>query len=58
MVTFAGLSIKADPTPVIPAMSSAWEPLGRAQANIVGGADPVSTMTGISQIIKASIKSS
>ena len=50
------------PTPVmvpaIPAMSSVWEPLGRAQANIVGGADPASTMTGVGQTIKASIKGS
>ena len=58
MVTFAELSAKADPMPAIPAMSSVWEPLGRAQANIVGGADPASTMTGVGQTIKASIKGS
>ena len=58
MVTFAELSAKADPMPAIPAMSSVWEPLGRAQANIIGGADPASTMTGVGQTIKASIKGS
>ena len=58
MVTFAELSAKADPMPAIPAMSSVWEPLGHAQANSVGGADPASTMTGVGQTIKASIKGS
>ena len=58
MVTFADLSAKAEPMPAIPAMSSVWEPFGRAQANIVAGADPASTMTGVGQTIKASIKGS
>ena len=58
MVAFAELSAKADPMPAIPAMSSVWEPLGRAQANIVAGADPSSTMTGVGKTIKASIEGS
>ena len=58
MVAFAELSAKADPMPAIPAMSSVWEPLGRAQANIVAGADPASTMTGVGKTIKASIEGS
>ncbi len=31
--------------PAIPQMAAIWEPLGKAEAAIVGGADPVSTMT-------------
>ncbi|OMG26445.1 maltose ABC transporter substrate-binding protein [Actinomyces naeslundii] len=58
MVAFAELSAKADPMPAIPAMSSVWEPLGRAQANIVAGADPASTMTGVGKTIKTSIEGS
>ena len=55
MVTFADMSAKADPMPAIPAMSSVWEPFGRAQANIVAGADPASTMAGVGETIRASI---
>ena len=47
MVTFADMSAQADPIPAIPAMSSVWEPFGRAQANIVAGADPASTVEAI-----------
>lgn len=55
MVTFAEMSAQADPMPAIPAMSSVWEPFGRAQANIVAGADPASTMAGVGETIRASI---
>ena len=55
MVTFADMSAQADPMPAIPAMSSVWEPFGRAQANIVAGADPASTMAGVGETIRASI---
>ena len=55
MVTFADMSAQADPMPAIPAMSSVWEPFGRAQANIVAGADPTSTMAGVGETIRASI---
>ncbi len=55
MVTFADRSAQADPMPAIPAMSSVWEPFGRAQANIVAGADPASTMAGVGETIRASI---
>jgi len=55
MVTFADMSAQADPMPAIPAMSSVWEPFGRAQANIVAGAAPASTMTGVGETIRASI---
>ena len=55
MVTFADMSAQADPMPAIPAMSSVWEPFGRAQANIVAGAAPASTMAGVGETIRASI---
>ena len=56
MVTFATLaSDNADPMPSIPEMSEIWSPLGKAEANIVGGSDPVSTMTSAGEQIKAAI---
>jgi len=55
MVTLADLAANADPMPAIPAMSAVWQPLGQAEANIVGGADPASTMTSAGEEIKKKI---
>lgn len=44
IVKIAEFAEKALPMPAIPAMAAVWQPLGLAQANIVGGADPKSTM--------------
>lgn len=41
--------------PQIPAMSAVWGPLGTAEAAIVGGADPVSTMRGAASQIKQAV---
>ena len=44
-----------DPMPSLPQMSAVWEPLGKAYAAIIGGADAASTMTGAGEAIAAAI---
>ena len=44
-----------EPMPAIPQMQSVFEPLGKAYAAIVGGADPVATMQATGQTIKDTI---
>ena len=44
-----------DPMPAIPQMAAVFEPLGKAYAAIVGGADPTQTMTATGQTIKDAI---
>jgi len=55
VMIFAEAAESADPMPAIPAMSAIWEPLGIAQANIVGGADPHAAMEGAGEEIAAAI---
>jgi len=55
---FAQAADQADPMPAIPEMQSVWEPLGKAYAAIVRGADPDSTMKKAGAAIEKSIKSS
>jgi arabinogalactan oligomer/maltooligosaccharide transport system substrate-binding protein len=45
----------ADPMPAIPAMQAVWEPLGKAYAAIIGGADPDSTMKSTAKTINTAI---
>jgi arabinogalactan oligomer/maltooligosaccharide transport system substrate-binding protein len=42
--------------PSIPAMAAVWDPLGKAEAAVVGGADPTSTITAAGKTISAQIK--
>ena len=44
-----------DPMPAIPQMAAVFEPLGKAYAAIVGGADPAATMQQTGQTISDSI---
>jgi arabinogalactan oligomer/maltooligosaccharide transport system substrate-binding protein len=46
---------KADPMPAIPQMQEVWGPLGQAEANIVKGADPKSTMESAGEEIAGKI---
>ncbi|RJF44931.1 extracellular solute-binding protein [Actinomyces sp. 2119] len=55
MVSFSDLAAQTDPMPSIPEMSAVWMPLAAAQANIVAGADPVSTMTSAGEQITSSL---
>ena len=42
--------------PSIPAMAAVWSPLGKAEAAVVGGSDPASTITAAGKAISAQIK--
>ncbi|MGW0431560.1 sugar ABC transporter substrate-binding protein [Micromonospora sp. NPDC003197] len=42
--------------PAIPAMAAIWDPFGKAQAAIVGGADAASTLTAAAKTISDQIK--
>jgi len=42
--------------PSIPAMAAVWDPLGKAEAAVVGGADPSATITAAGKAISAQIK--
>lgn len=54
IVNIASIANAATPMPAIPAMAAVWQPLGLAYANIVGGADPASTMQSAGEeIVKA-----
>ena len=39
--------------PSIPAMAAVWDPLGKAEAAVVGGADPASTISAAGKAIEA-----
>jgi arabinogalactan oligomer / maltooligosaccharide transport system substrate-binding protein len=41
--------------PAIPQMAAVWDPLGKAEAAIIGGADPQSTLTATAKTIAAAI---
>ncbi|MGQ4507268.1 sugar ABC transporter substrate-binding protein [Dermabacteraceae bacterium P13115] len=56
IVQFAKLAENASPMPAIPAMAEIWGPLGQAESNIVGGADPKSTMESAGKEISSKIK--
>ncbi|MCL6421888.1 extracellular solute-binding protein [Brachybacterium sp. JHP9] len=56
LVRVAELANAAEPMPSIPAMAAIWGPLGKAQASIVGGADPKSTMESAGTEISSQIK--
>ncbi|MEU3564093.1 MULTISPECIES: extracellular solute-binding protein [unclassified Kitasatospora] len=45
------------PLPTIPAMNAIWGPLGQAEANIVAGADPATTMKQAGEAIRAALGS-
>lgn len=55
IVKIAQLAGSAEPMPAIPEMAAIWGPLGQADANIVGGADPESTMTSAGEEITKQI---
>lgn len=56
IVKIAEFAEKADPMPSIPEMAAIFGPLGQAQANIIGGADPASTMKSAGDEIASQIK--
>ena len=55
LAIFAEAANAGGPMPAIPAMAAVWEPLGKAYAAIVGGADPEATMTAAGDTINEAI---
>jgi arabinogalactan oligomer/maltooligosaccharide transport system substrate-binding protein len=53
---FASAAKDGQVLPVIPEMAAIWEPLGKAQAAIVGGADPTKTIESAGKTINAAVK--
>jgi arabinogalactan oligomer / maltooligosaccharide transport system substrate-binding protein len=45
-----------DILPAIPEMATVWDPWGKAEAAIIGGADPASTTTAAAKAIEKQIK--
>lgn len=52
---FAAAANKGLPLPATPAMAKIWDPLGKAEAAIVNGADPTKTMTTAGNSIKKAL---
>jgi arabinogalactan oligomer / maltooligosaccharide transport system substrate-binding protein len=46
----------AIPLPAIPEMAAIWDPFGKAEAAIIGGADPAKTIEAAGKTISSSIK--
>ncbi|MGK5677680.1 sugar ABC transporter substrate-binding protein [Actinoplanes sp. URMC 104] len=44
------------PLPAIPEMAAIWDPFGKAEAAVIGGADPAKTLTAAGRTISAAIK--
>ncbi|MBL7262238.1 sugar ABC transporter substrate-binding protein [Paractinoplanes lichenicola] len=44
------------PLPAVPEMAAIWDPFGKAEASVVGGADPAKTITAAGKTISAAIK--
>lgn len=57
IIQIAEYAANATPMPAIPEMAAIWSPLGQAQANIVGGSDPESTMVSAGEEIVSQIGS-
>jgi arabinogalactan oligomer/maltooligosaccharide transport system substrate-binding protein len=53
---FVDAGRNAVPLPAIPAMAAIWDPFGKAEAAVVGGADPTRTITAAGKTISAQIK--
>jgi arabinogalactan oligomer/maltooligosaccharide transport system substrate-binding protein len=56
LVKFLEAGKNAVPLPAIPAMAAIWDPFGKAEAAIVGGADPAKTITAAGKTISAQIR--
>ncbi len=53
---FVDAGRNAVPLPAIPEMAAIWDPFGKAEAAVVGGADPARTITAAGKTISAQIK--
>lgn len=55
LAAFAEAGADGQPLPSIPQMAAVWDPLGKAEAAIVGGADVASTLSTAAEAIRAAI---
>jgi arabinogalactan oligomer/maltooligosaccharide transport system substrate-binding protein len=46
----------AQPLPAIPEMAAVWDPFGKAEAAVIGGADPKAALTAAAKTISGQIK--
>jgi arabinogalactan oligomer/maltooligosaccharide transport system substrate-binding protein len=46
----------AAPLPAIPEMAAVWDPFGKAEAAVIGGADPKTALTAAATTISGQIK--
>lgn len=56
LAKFLAAGKNAVPLPAVPAMASVWDPFGKAEAAIVGGADPKTAMEAAAKTISSQIK--
>lgn len=56
LAKFAAAGEGAKPLPSIPEMSAIWDPFGKAEAAVVGGADVTETVKGAATTISGAIK--
>ncbi|GIF08133.1 sugar ABC transporter substrate-binding protein [Actinoplanes siamensis] len=56
LAKWADAGRNAIPLPAIPAMAAVWEPFGKAEAAVIGGADARSTVEAAAKTISSSIK--
>jgi arabinogalactan oligomer/maltooligosaccharide transport system substrate-binding protein len=55
LMQFLDLAQGAAAMPNIPAMDAVWDPLGKAEAAVVGGADPATTMAAAADQIASAV---
>ncbi|TDN90752.1 extracellular solute-binding protein [Microbacterium sp. BK668] len=55
LAAFAEAGAGGQPLPSIPQMAAVWDPLGKAEAAIVGGADVASTLSAAAEAIRTAI---
>ncbi|HEX9999882.1 MAG TPA: maltose ABC transporter substrate-binding protein [Actinoplanes sp.] len=56
LAKFLDAGRNAVPLPAVPEMAAIWDPFGKAESAVVGGADPTRTITAAGRTISAQIK--
>jgi arabinogalactan oligomer/maltooligosaccharide transport system substrate-binding protein len=56
LAKFLDAGKNAIPLPAVPEMAAIWDPFGKAESAVIGGADPAKTITAAGRTIAAQIK--
>ena len=56
LAKFVEAGANAVPLPAIPEMASVWDPFGKAESAVIGGADPKTALTAAAKTISGQIK--